>query len=255
MNLNLSVKYQLHDSKKPLVVFYSVLFLSTLIIILLTGFSKNSVVSVKGSLQGLEMASAVFLFVAGLTSFREIFRLFVQNGVSRKALFLGRLITVACISMGMSLIDNMAARFFRAILPAGGRLEYMSLFEMLYGSRYASRSSGFLRLFEGILLMFTIYVGLSMIGYFITTLYYRMQKGTKIAVSIGVPAFLFILLPMVDSYVFGGALGRAIEKFLLFAFGFLNGANPYYAMVTMLLIFAVFSGLSWLLVRKAVVKD
>lgn len=255
MNLNLSIKYQLHDSKKPLLIFYLTIFLTTFSIILLTCLPKNNVISVKGSLQGIEAATAIFLLIAGMNSFKEVFRMFVQNGVSRKTMFIGRLVSVTLISMGMALVDSITASLNKKIIHASSNLEYVRLIDMLYGSRYENYSSGFLRFVEGVLLLFCIYAAFSMMGYFITALFYRMNKSTKIAVSVGVPAGLFVLLPVVDSFVFQGAIGRAIERFMLFAFGFSNGANPYYAMVTMILSFAVFSGLSWLIVRKAVMKD
>lgn len=109
--------------------------------------------------------------------------------------------------------------------------------------------------FEKLLFTICLYAAVSMIGYFITALYYRMGKGAKIAVSVGVPAGLLIMLPIVDASLFHGKIGRTIGRLTSFAFGYSNKANPYYGMVTLLLIFAVFSALSWLLVRKAVIKD
>jgi hypothetical protein len=82
-----------------------------------------------------------------------------------------------------------------------------------------------------------------------------MGKGAKIAVSVGVPVGLFIGLPVVDGIVSQGAIGRGFGRFIIYAFGFSNGANSYYGTITLILICAIFSGLSWLLVRRAVMKD
>lgn len=255
MNLNSSIRYQLYDNKRPIAIFYTIAFVTSLIMILLVYFPNNPVVTVKGRMGGLEVATTIFLFVAGMNSFRENFRMFVQNGVSRRTLFIGRLITVSIISLGMAMIDNVIAVLFRKIIPANDRMVYKSTIEIMYGSRYESHSSGALMFVEGILIMFCLYVAVSMMGYFITTLYHRMNKAAKIAVSVGIPVGLFTVLPIVDSLVFNGAISRAFESFIYFAFGYSNGANPYCGALTLILTFAVFSGLSWLLVRKAVVKD
>lgn len=253
--MNISIKYQLHDSKKSLIAFYLTIFLTIFLLIILSYLPDSSGIGVRGSIRGIEVASAIFLFIVGLNSFKEVFRLFLQNGISRKSLFAGRLVTVSTVSLGMALIDNMVSRIYHWILPKNGTLEYTSLIEMTYGSRYQSDASGFIIFLEGVLLMFCLYNALSMMGYFITTLYYHLSKGAKIAVSIGVPVGLLTVVPLVDSLVFNNAISRALLKFIIFAFGYANGANPYYAMVTLLLTFAVFSGLSWLLVKKAVMKD
>ena len=94
-----------------------------------------------------------------------------------------------------------------------------------------------------------------MFGYFITTLYYRLNKAGKIAVSISVPGILIVGLPIFDAVVTGGMIYRAFWRFVAFALGLLSGPNPYYAMVSSLLAVALFAAFSWMLVRRAVIKD
>lgn len=88
-----------------------------------------------------------------------------------------------------------------------------------------------------------------MLGYLITTMYYRMSKSLKLIVSIGVPGFLFMLLPIIDFNLFKGAIYSGFKQVLTVSFG------NFLMMVSCIVLYAVSTALSWLLVKKAIVKD
>jgi hypothetical protein len=108
---------------------------------------------------------------------------------------------------------------------------------------------------DGILFNFCLYLAIIAFGYFITIGFYRMNKIAKISVAIGVPMILLNAVPFLDTALLHGVIGNTLMNIIFFAFGFKNDANPYFGMVTCLLIFGIFAGLSWLAMRKAVVKD
>jgi len=255
MNLNVSLKYQLHDSRKAIIIFYGVVIALILLTIVSTRLFDNSFVTTKGTIGGIEITTMVFLFVLGMNSFKETFKMFVQNGVSRKTMFIGQLLSASLISLGMTMINTIIDAVCKKIVPVNEDFSYESIIEIMYKSRYESYSPGVLMLLEKILFALCMYAAAVMSGYFIAALYYRMGKGAKIAVSVGTPVGLFVVLPVVNTLVFNGRIGRAFGRFIIFAFGYSNGANPYYGMVTLLLISVIFSALSWLLARRAVIKD
>jgi len=133
-------------------------------------------------------------------------------------------------------------------------MNYKSVFLQLYGSSYL-HAGGAAVYFDGLLWSITSYLCAAMTGYLITTLYYRMSKAVKITFSIGVPAMFFIVLPYIDGTLANGVIFQAIGSFFAFVNGFSNGFNPYYAVVSGALCFLLLSGLSYLLVRRAVIKD
>ncbi len=57
------------------------------------------------------------------------------------------------------------------------------------------------------------YLAASMFGYFITVLYYRLNKGGKIAVSVGVPAVVFVALPLVGAFVLNNTINEGFKSF------------------------------------------
>lgn len=254
MKLNASIKYQLADSKKSILVFYTVI-LSVITLTFFSALKAIDSITVTANVGGIEGATIIFLFIVGLNSFKDNFRMLLQNGVSRKTMFKGFILTSLIIAIGMSLIGNIILQLGKLMVLVNDKIIFLGMFEELYGQRYIGNSSGFQINLEGTLFWICVYSTVLMIGYFITVLYYRMNKGGKIAVSVGVPVFLMIGLPIIDLTLINVEIYGTMLKIFLFAFGFFNGANPYYGMVTCILIYLLFSVLSWLLIRKAVVRS
>lgn len=261
MNSKSVYKYQLNDFKKSIMVFYLVIACVFVLIFFSIGtmlFTINFEVSESERsvfrISSLEFASIIFLFVGGLNTFREAFRLSMQNGVSRKSIWTGTVWTFFTVGGGMALIDTVIRMGLVNLVASRYNVKIQGLYDFLYSER--SMHNGMLQnAFEGFLLNFCLYTAALAIGYFITVAYYRMNKIAKILVSIGVPGLYIFVLPFADALLFKGALTNAFVKAILFSFGGANGGNPYVAMGSGLLISVVFLGLTYLMVRRAPIKD
>lgn len=225
------------------------------------------------SVGGMESVTIITLFIVGLNSFKEDFKFYSANGVSRKTFFLGNLSAIGLISIILAVIDTLNSLLFRVFLP------YRSMYLQLYGERYGFSDHSLIQdtgihldglssaaadvpanltvqmLLEGFLWLCFAYFWVTVIGLLITTLYYRMNAACKVLVSIGVPALLLFILPSLDQLLFAGVLGRAFHAFTAFAWGFLNGYNPYIGIIFLLVLSSLFCALCWLLSRKAPVKE
>lgn len=254
-----TVKYQIIDMEKPVLIFYFVL-----LCILVFGFvasgakfavPDNMVTFTSGSgVSGMELATVIFLFVSGLNSFKEFFRFFMQNSISRKTIFVSRLITILAVCTGMALIDKGILLLGKLIASHSTGIFYTGLFDMIYAAR-AERISTVQMHIDGFFFNLCMYIAAMTIGYFITIAFYRMNKIAKITVAIGVPMLLLNGLPLLDAALLHGAIFKALMNAVSFVFGFQNGGNPYFGMVFLVLITAAFLSLSWLMMRRAVVKD
>ena len=245
MNASLSVKYHLHEYKTALFVFYGVLI--GLQFITVAPVLANSNIEVSSS--GLEVVSMIFLFVAGLNSFRVPFLFFLVNGVSRKTMFKSTIISFMIVSAIMAIIDTLLGLIFYRFA------KYTTLFEMPYGPRYGIEIFQYNPqfIFEKLVWLFCLYVLACMVGYFITVLYYRMDLKWKYTVSIGVPALLFLGLPPINNVTDGELLISFSELFLK-TMGLWNGHNPYIAMLSFVVGTIIFMMLGNLLTRKATIK-
>ena len=259
MNSKSVYKYQLENFKKPILVFYlviacvfvlAILGVATKLFSVNTGFSMDS----KYQISGFEFNTIVFLFVCGLNMFRETFRLSMQNGVSRKNIWIGTALSFLTVGGGVALIDTVI-RFVAVnfITPQFG-LRVGGLYELMYESRNIEIST-VQSAFEGFLLNICLYTAVLAVGYFITIGYYRMNKIAKIVVSIGVPAFFTIVLPILIGIFFNVDPSERYNHVARLALGGSNYDNPFFAMGTGILVTAVFLGLAYLMVRRAPIKD
>lgn len=198
-------------------------------------------------INGIEFSSMIFIFVGGLNSFKETFRMFLQNGRSRRTLFLSYLYSLLPVTGIMALVDT-------SLGTVGSSLgNYRSIFEPYF--LHLSSSSSLVTFLAGLGLCLFFYTTCALMGYFITTLYYRMGKGLKLLVSIGVPTLVIIVLPMVDIGLAHGAISRGIGQLFLLASGIKAGYNPFYPLASCLIVGSILAGLTYLLQRRAVIKE
>lgn len=247
MNLKASTKYQLYEYKKSLLIYYFVVTVVYASFYVASIISKDSNFETSG---GISASTIVFLFIAGLNSFKETFLMSLQNGISRKTFLWGRVISVGVISIIMAVVDRALNGTFG--LFNDERYQMVDIYAGVYPTR-ASEVSSFLAVFESILLLVFMYFAVTACGYLITAAYYRMNKAVKTIVSVGVPTCVFIVIPIIDQFA-NGRISMAMYTFMRFATG-VNKGNPYIIMLSSLVVAFICFGLSWLLTRKAVVKD
>jgi hypothetical protein len=241
MRLKSVVKYYIFDSKNGILIFYAVIAA----VMVLFSFS---IVSVNDNnnvlLGGADMASAIFLFVAGLNSFKQNYLFLSTNGITRKAQFQGFLIIALMIAAGMAAIDTIYSNILSQFV------NYKSMFSQLY-SGISDNLNTLSFILENYVWSITLYLFSMLLGYFITTAYYRMSRALKIIISVSVPVFFSMVFPAIDYAITGGKISRWIGD----AMSFCIGKNPFIATVSYVAGAALFSGLSYLLVRRAPVRQ
>lgn len=248
MNVKAAYRYQLSEFKKSVMIYYLVVALIIIFFGTMVSFNDSQF----NSTGGIEMSSAIFLFVLGLNSFKETFLMLLQNGVSRKTLFLGKLVSAAILCTGMMAIDRILVAIITGLTNGNNTFRVMGLYEEFFLER-TKELSPLIKTLEGLLFTICCYIVAFSIGYLITTAYYRMNKAAKIAVSVGLPVTLFFILPVVDSTITNGK----ISKFIAFMFGTVLGLRkdqPYNFIAASLVAAVLFLAISWLLIRKAVDK-
>lgn len=245
MNIQTAVKYRIWDSKRPLMIYYGIIYAILALVVITTITVSNASISIGG----IEFSSMIFIFIFGLNSFKETFRMFLQNGLSRMTLFKSFALGIIPIVALMAAVDSINS------LWVSLAINYDSMFSQFYSPRYAGAAGNAVQYIEGFLWYLFAYAMVAMLGLFITTLYYRMDKIQKLVVSIGTPVLFIFVLPMVDANFTNGAIYKGIAEFFAFAWGYTNGFNPYYSMITCAVFFALFGGFAYLLMRKAVVHN
>jgi hypothetical protein len=180
--------------------------------------------------------------------------MFIQNGVSRKTMFVGRMLTILSVCTIMAVIDKIILIVGKFVFEYLFRMSFTGLFEMIYQPHVINIGNLQMHI-EGFLFNLCFYLAAITFGYFVAVAFYRMSNIVKIIVGVGIIMIMFNGLPMLDALLLNGAITKAVVNAISFAFGYHNGYNPYFGMVTFLLISAVFAALSWLMMRKAAVKE
>lgn len=235
-------RYYLGEYVRPVLIFY-------LVMVLLVAFSGILAVSVdpgEGThfINGTEMTTAIFLFVCGCLSFKEYFYYLLQNGVSRPTQFWGFMGAAGAACVFCAAADQVLIMLLQMVEPS----------QSLYGMLFLQNQSGTLgHTFAAMLWSIPVYLLAFLGGYFIATLYYRMNKLLKTVVSIGVPALFLLLLPMADVQLFHGRLGNTLALFLRSILGG-GHASPVQSGLCFLLLACLPAGFAYLLMRRAPVK-
>lgn len=255
MSTKISYRYQLSSQAKPIAVYYFIVItVVVLLSISMLTLSYTTGETSRGQIAGFEISTIIFIFVAGCNSFREEFYMLTQNGVSRKSLFWGRLLTSLTVALGMAVIGKMIYFICKAIYLNSDRLSFTSLFEMLKYYEYSKGISGFKTELISLVFYFALYLFATAIGYLLATVFYRLGKNGRVALSVSLPVGLFVVLPMLDGTIAKGKIFALIFRTLNKAFG-LSVHQPVYGIITCLIAFIILSALSWLCIRRAYVKD
>ena len=238
MRLKTASKYIFSELKNSVLSFYLIILLITIMF---------SFISSKGdsSFNGTEMMSAIFFFVVGLNSFRKNYLFLMSNGVPRRTQFKSFFLAAIPVTAGMAVIDMVLGAIFNRII------NYNTLYGLLYQDK--TQSTG--NLIISLLWSITLYTCAITLGYFITLAYYRMNKIQKICVSIGVPIFFTMVLPYILHEFCSTTTVNWVFNGITTMFGVTGSYGPISAVAVFLVSTILLSVLSYLLIRKAPIKD
>lgn len=249
MNLKNMFYFNIYDSKRSLTIFYSIIIAINIIFGILNVTTTGST-----TIGGMEMASVIFIFISGLNSFKTQFHFGLVNGVSRKTQFISFMGYAFALAAFMALADSALGNITSLLF--NGESMYMQL----YGKRYIDFSAEAtftknLQIFgEGLLWLIFLYAMMAVLGYCITLIYYRSNKIAKWVVSITPALVLFALIPVLESLTNGRFVVKLVE-FMGRSMGLGQTINPYMAMISFIIGFGVLALFSFLLIRRAVIKQ
>ena len=187
MKLKSSVKYYLYSIKPAVIIFYIVMAALLVASVILNYVLKD----INSSFGGLAASSMIFLFVVGICSFYEEFRMFSQNDIARNELWKSFLIAGVTIAAIMSAIDLLMLLVLSSIINTESLI-------MMLSTSYIDNIV--LNAINSYFLQVLFYTLALSVGYLIRLIYYRMNKFGVIAVSVGVPVFFLMVLPVLSMY-------------------------------------------------------
>ena len=251
MKLKQSFLYQLADYRAGIVVYYcAVVALFAVMDLLL---AANSLEGTDGSsstyvtLSGFSALTALFLFICGLCSLHENLPMHLQNGVSRRTMFLARLLVTAAVCALCALIDHLLGFLLNAILQgiAGGQRNFADSAANPVGETLLSLGYSFTALLLA-----------SCAGYFLIAMFYRLPNYGRVILGVCLGVGFFggqIAVKAADALLFHNFLARFAED-VVYPLQHTIESSPLLTMGLWVVEAAALSGLTWLFLRRSVVR-
>lgn len=249
-NLTTAFKYQTKDNVRAVIIFY--LIVCAIIVLISIGVATTSTSS-RSTMGGLDTSTTIFLFVAGIVSFKEPFRMLMQNGVSRRTMMKSKILTALALTFFMAVCTTVLMIIGKALTSSMESYSLLSTYEQTYALKAASQSFFTLQL-STLIFNFLQYLSVFSLGLFVALIFYRCGKAGKIAVGAGVPVTIFLVLPIIDAVYFKMKITKSIFQFFDTVFGITAG-RPWAAFISFAVLAVLGLSLSWLLMRKADIKQ
>ena len=259
MKIYPSFRYQLHDQRPAILVFYGVMVGIILLNMLFLPFAPKDA-NLQVTSGGITAVTMVFTFILSLCAFKDSFLLNMQHGISRHSQFWARMGAVAVVSAAMAVADEVYTLFIALLsFPFPNSFFAHSLYEICYASNmsaidgsfnyYSVHTSGATILLS-VVMSFFVLLAVNALGYLITVLNYRLNKVGKIILWCGWPCLLIAISALLEANPW---LEKALQSLFMSFFKLCLSSLPRLCF-TCLVLTAVLSGFTWLLMRRAVVK-
>lgn len=211
----------------------------TLLSVLVIKVETNGEVNrVLGGFSGFSLCAGIVMFVVGIAYVRENMRFLIQNGVGRTTAFLSETVTNLMYSFILAVYGEVSTYVFAFIAKEEGKIVFSDLYEMVFENTQVIGMPLAEHLKATLLVTIALFAA-SVAGMLISLVFFRLSKAWKIAVGVGVPVTVFIILPLaIVNFSWLRWIGEAVMSVVEFAFSAPGNA---------IICFAVFGIVVWLL--------
>lgn len=199
----------------------------------------------EATLNGSAFTYIIFMFVIGIVMPRPFLRLGIQLGVSRRTSFRNSLVSAALAALFLAVCDDLMVLLFQALVYPNFQVSH--LYALLYTGSTAPLPfpQQILSLLFSACLMFFCWTA----GCFFTFLFWRLNTFGCVLAGLAIP----VVLTAVPLLLYCCEPLAPVAS-LLNAWGSQCLAFPWVAMVSFLVLAALLTLLSWLLVRNVNIR-
>lgn len=250
INLRPSFRYRFHDSLRGMGIFFGIMVIITALVtgsyIWTCRHFGGETSSVTFSAYGF--AATVALFVSGIACIREDLRVGIQHGISRRTSFVATLLSTVLISLILSVAGELLMAGAQAISANYNNLRIADMYQMMY-TDWQQGGLNFVQHLDSVVINFATFLLANMIGMLISLVFYRLNRAWTIIVAVGVPVFVFIVLPILMSIYVPDALLRLMASTMEWIM-----SSPWYLVLFLAVCAVVAAAINWLLIRRAPIK-
>ena len=192
-----AVKYT-YKRKLTTLLVMSVVLVALMAYVIIAGSlaSQHGVHESHGSIGALDFIMMMGIFVLGIVTVRDDYRIFAQNGLSRRTTFRAHIVTGILVSLTFMAAAYLLFLLGNAIGAVTNNFSVTMLYEMMYPQYMVSSPVAGTVL--GLMMALCWGAAIHYLGMFCSLLFYRLPRGWRIAVAISIPCLLFFGIPMLS---------------------------------------------------------
>jgi len=162
---------------------------------------------------GTEAIAVIFVFIAGIASFRSNFLLLMQNGLGRRQIIKSQIAAAAGVSLILAVVTAIFNEMGTWISSHLNNFNFTNTTLEVYQESLGD-SGLIIRFVFTLCLLFMMYLATYAFGYVLGVLGYRGGTPAIVGMSVGLPVILFILLPIWISFLSKGMQDKLLSFFL-----------------------------------------
>ena len=226
MGSEMCIRDRCMTSFKYIWLFYAIQYAIVTLIMLIIGISTGTFEDIGTNV--LEINSLMYVGVLGALGFSQDFKMLLQNGFTRKIIFIGTLSMFFFICGTMAFIDTIVGNLIHYF-----NHDYSSLYSSIYG---------YDNIFMNWLWLFLAYVFICCFLYLAVLALNKAGKMVFIALGVILGGGILMTIALFR-YVFSRELVNKIADFFMRAMGFMSDGtvNYFFPAITLILIISVLS--------------
>lgn len=234
----MAVWYECATKMRAMGIFYAIQYTIAVIItvLLMAGLRTDNV-----GYSGFEVSSIVFVCIMGVFGFQEDYKALIQNGFTRRYIFLATLGMFAAMCGLMALIDTATGNLLHAF-----NSHYVAVFGNLYG---------YGRFLSNWLWLTAVYLMACSASYLVVLVIHRAGKVCTLLIGTALGSMALLVLTLLR-FVASPEFIAKLAQFVMNAMGFMNDGTVcvWMPIATFLLAVGVLSLGSYLLIRRSELK-
>lgn len=238
-NLKSIIQYECMTSFKFIWIFYAIQYAIVAFITIIVGLVIGNFKDIGTNC--LEINTFIYVGILGILGFKEDFKMLIQNGFTRKYIFIATTSMFGFICGIMALVDTVV----------GNILHYLNdSYASIYGSIY-----GYDHLFMNWLWLFLLYLTFCCLLYLIILVINKAEKTAAICLGVGFGGVVLLVIALFR-YIFSAETIGSILEFLMKTMGFMpdGTVNYIFPVLTLFLLSVILGGCAYAIIRRTELK-
>jgi len=192
MKIKTALQYKYRNSLKSALIFFSII--TFVLVAMAVGFGLFQNPNATTYFSGYTFAAIIMMFVVGVVSIRDDLRLYIQNGIGRKTVFVVEIAMAFLSAVAIAIGGEIFMLLGRVISRNVERFYVQDFYPLIYAG--GSSSLTFIQHIESVILAASLMLLAFSGGMFFSLIFYRLHKNWSILIAVTIPFIVFGVIPV-----------------------------------------------------------